>query len=188
LNHSLQFAETDLIAFMKQMHHFMGLNQDSNNGLAGVVEINGEKNIASKDVDETEASKYISLATKFIYNTDVKVDLLPYFNGRYLTELAFDFKHIFGKGLAKRGGVPVSPWAMPGHVEDGKKDRSGKRALASPQEPTLIGNRAYYKLYLNKKAVRDIFPNGFYFCFWSLIPCPAAEDRGLVSNYANCMV
>ncbi len=87
------------------LHHFTGLNEHSNEGLGGVYKVttkNPDDVIAITQnsvyydgtFNDNGAGAYV-LETKFDYNTDAKIEILPYYNGRFLTEISFEFKHIF---------------------------------------------------------------------------------------------
>ena len=78
-----------------RMNHFTGYNNDANPGLGGIYETYSYDDKSDLTVIEnnvsTPSSDYYQFISSFVYGENKIVNIAPYHNGRYLTELAFEF-------------------------------------------------------------------------------------------------
>ncbi len=96
------FKKNDLSVVVNNGNN-VGTNSGSNNGLAGYYEIENSKAEVTPDGNsEKDEAQYISVKTnnesdtkvslgEFNIYDNIKLDILPYFNGRYLSEMIFKF-------------------------------------------------------------------------------------------------
>ncbi len=91
------------------LHHFSGLNEHSNEGLAGAYNVtfdeHSELNFGNSP---SGAEEIYQLSQKYYYDSDGRIDILPAFNGRYLTEISFEFKHLFEDELYRKSNTILS--------------------------------------------------------------------------------
>lgn len=117
------YAWDCLISDMSTFHHFTGLNEYSNPGLTAIFnEVATKKDTNQVIIEHTgnisgdasvgytyeNLNEFKNTDSKFGYNTNANVQIMPYFNGRYLTELTFEFEHIFEDEIIKKPFTKVA--------------------------------------------------------------------------------
>ncbi len=102
---------------ISQMLNFSGYNQYANTGLGGVyiIETDSKSEIKtdSEIVDNGDGTytqngfgKY-EFSAVFEYGETAYIKALPYYNGRYLTEISFEFRHIFEDEIIRKSFTDV---------------------------------------------------------------------------------
>jgi len=102
---------------ISQIHHFSGYNQYANTGLGGVylIETDSKSEIKtdSEIVDNGDGTYTengfgeFEFNASFEYGETAYIKTLPYYNGRYLTEIAFEFRHIFEDDILRKSFTDV---------------------------------------------------------------------------------